>query len=244
MAMNVQDIRHGVLLLSFDDRNFNGWEAARPLFRQYGAHATFFVSGEIEATAVAAMKDLAGDGHSVGLHGLTHGNADQMCEQMSAEEYFASEIQPQLAACEVAGLTITAFAYPNCRRTEATDALFYAHGFRSVRGSLKLTPYDPQHLRAAEWQPLAEIPRTCFPVAELPQTRLINCLLLGEAYNTHIDDILNCVKRAAERNEVLVLTSHDIGPDAPAINMKTAWLEAILRTAAEAGVAVLGFDEI
>jgi len=42
----------GSLLLSFDDRNFVDWENAVPLFEKYGAHATFFISGSIDATAV------------------------------------------------------------------------------------------------------------------------------------------------------------------------------------------------
>ncbi|MBO6266827.1 MAG: hypothetical protein J6M06_01200, partial [Synergistaceae bacterium] len=50
--------------------------------------------------------------------------------------------------------------------------------------------------------------------------------------------------RCAERNEVFVLTSHGIAPDAKGINMKTEWLERILATAKESGVAVIGFDEL
>lgn len=238
------ELKKGALILSFDDRNFIGWEAARPIFRKYNAHATFFVSGEINEEAIATMKNLAQDGHSIGLHGLTHGDADTMCEQMSPEEYFASEIRPQLEGCEKAGIKVTSFAYPNCQRTDATDELFFSHGFRAVRGSLGFTHYDPQHLRAAEWKPLAEEPATTFPVAKLPNTRLLKCMLLGDAYNTHIDDFCNCLKRAAETNEVLVLTSHDIAPEPNPISMRTEWLEALLQTCSQYGVTALGFDEI
>lgn len=244
MNNNLSALRNGALILSFDDQNFKGWEEARPLFRQHKAHATFFISEVIDAVAIEAMKHLAEDGHSIGLHGLTHGNADQMFEQMSPEEYFDSEIRPQLDECTRAGITVTSFAYPNCRRTEATDALFFAHGFRAVRGAVGLTHYDPKHLHAAEWTPLAENPRALFPVADLPQTRLINCLLVGDAYNTHIDDIINCLRRAAEKNEVLVLTSHNIAAEPGDIGMRTEWLEAILQTCSTLGIAALGFDEI
>jgi len=37
-----------MLILSFDDRNFDDWIDAMPIFEKYGAHATFFVSGEID----------------------------------------------------------------------------------------------------------------------------------------------------------------------------------------------------
>lgn len=43
---------------------------------------------------------------------------------------------------------------------------------------------------------------------------------------------------------MLVLTSHGIAPGAKNINMKTEWLERILATAKECGVAVIGFDEL
>ena len=72
----------------------------------------------------------------------------------------------------------------------------------------------------------------------------MDCLIVGEAYNTHIDDLLACIRRAAARDEVLVVTSHDIAPEAKLIHMKTAWLEAILKTAHDNNVACLGFDEL
>ena len=68
------DERKGVLVLSFDDRNFNDWVKAMPLFEKYGAHATFFVCGPIDGEAVRVMKRLSEAGHSVGLHGLRGGD--------------------------------------------------------------------------------------------------------------------------------------------------------------------------
>ena len=234
----------GILLLSFDDRNFAGWESALPLFARTNAHATFFVCGQWDEEAVSAMRRLSAAGHSVGLHGLAHANADKMIAETSPEEYYRQEVLPQVEAARRAGIPFTSFAYPNCRRTEEADQLLFSHGFSFVRGGLGLTPFDPEGRRVAEWKPLVSIPRTAFPVAELPSHRLLNTLLVGEAYNTQIDDLLNCIRRIAERNEVLVITSHDIAPDAHFINMKLAWLEAMLTTAAELGVAVLGYDEL
>ena len=68
--------------------------------------------------------------------------------------------------------------------------------------------------------------------------------LAGEAYHTDIEDILKCIRRAAARKEAFVLTSHGISPGAKGISMKTEWLERILATAKECGVAALGFDEL
>lgn len=234
----------GILLLSFDDRNFAGWEAALPLFARTIAHATFFVSGPLDDEAVAAMRSLAAAGHSVGLHGFAHANADERIAESSPEEYYRSEILPQMLAACAAGLRVTSFAYPNCRRSGESDRLLFAHGFAYLRGGLGLTPYDPAGRLAASWKPLADQPAAAFPVAQLPSHRLLNTLIVGEAYNSHLDDLLNCIRRIAERNEVLVLTSHNIAPDASSIHLKTAWLEAILATAEKLGVAVLGYDEL
>ncbi len=74
------------------------------------------------------MKRLSEAGHSIGLHGLGHLNADEAVAQMGAERYFKEEIQPQFAACQVSYIPITSFAYPNCRSSEETDALFRKHG--------------------------------------------------------------------------------------------------------------------
>ena len=67
---------------------------------------------------------------------------------------------------------------------------------------------------------------------------------LESGFVDDIDEICACVRRAAERKEVLSITSHDIAPDAKQIHMKTAWLEKILATASECGLAVIGFDEL
>ena len=125
----------GVVLLSFDDRNFAGWKTALPIFDKYRAHATFFVSGPIDKSAIDTMQLLCAKGHSVGLHGLRHRNADKAVAVMGEEMYWRDEIEPQLNICRMLKIPVSSFAFPNCRRTDATDALFYSKGFRYVRGS-------------------------------------------------------------------------------------------------------------
>ena len=39
--------RQGAVCFTFDDYHGENWLSAAPLFRKYGAHATFFVVGEI-----------------------------------------------------------------------------------------------------------------------------------------------------------------------------------------------------
>lgn len=236
----------GALVMSFDDRNFAAWENAVPLFRKYDARATFFFCGALDDQAKKSLKWLSWhNGHSIGLHGLGHRNADSAVASMGAAEYWEKEIAPQLEACRAAGLNITSFAYPNCQFTVETDELFRTNGFSHVRGGLLgVTPYDPKGEKRAGLRPVHTVDEAFIPARELQTRFRLDTVLVGEAYNTDIEDILKCVRRCAERNEVFVLTSHGIAPDVKNINMKTEWLERILATAKECGVAVIGFDEL
>ena len=239
------DERKGVLVLSFDDRNFNDWVTALPLFEKYGAHATFFVCGPIDGEAVRVMKRLSEAGHSVGLHGLRHANADEAIAKKGADLYYKEEIEPQREACRVAYIPIKSFAYPNCRRSDETDALFKRRGFAHVRGGHKgVAPYDPKGEKQEGLKPIHTVDRAFLPSATAGAQFRLDTVIAGEAYHTDIEDILKCIRRCAERKEAFVLTSHGISPNAKGINMKTEWLERILATARECGVAVLGFDEL
>lgn len=235
----------GVLLVTFDDRNYGGWETARPVFAKYGAHATFFVSGGFTDSNVRTLRLLAADGHSIGLHGFRHINADEAIAKLGAERYYAEEITPQTELAERYGVKCTSFAYPNCRRSDESDALFRKKGFRRVRGGVKgATPYDPKGEKQAGRRPLAGNDAVFFPAADIPNRFRIDTILVGEAYHTDIDEICACLRRAAERNEVICITSHDIAPDAKHIHMKTEWLERILAEAKSLGLAMPGFDEL
>ena len=235
----------GVLLLTFDDRNFDDWEKALPLFAKYKAHATFFVCGEIDNRAVRTMKRLSEAGHSVGLHGLRHADAATLVDQLGGEAYWRQEVWPQLEKAGVSYLSTWNFAYPNCYRSEQSDALFKSKGVLHVRGGVKgATPYDPTGAKQKDRKPLVTNEAVYFPSKDLPNRHLINSILVGESYHTDIDEICACLRRVAERKEVICITSHGIRPDAKSINMKTAWLEKILSTAQELKLPVLGYDEL
>ncbi len=238
---------NGVLVLSFDDRNFADWEAALPIFDKYGAHATFFICGHFDTNAVRFAKLVRAHGHSVGLHGVYHASADKEIAKRGADAYYDYDIAPQKKACEAAGIPVHSFAYPNSRRTDEADALFFRKGFDRVRGSIKgLRPYDPKGIKMKEngLKPILEDDRAFFPVSDLPKHRLFGTIILGSAYHTDIDEFVACIRRIAKRNEVFIITSHDVSANPKPIGMKTEWLEKLLATAIECGVAVLGFDEL
>ena len=235
---------HGVVALSFDDRNVGDWTRAFPLLAKYDSRATFFLCGAIGTNEIAFMRRALAAGHEPGLHGLHHWNADVEIAKRGADAYWAAEMEPQLAACRAAGIGVRSFAYPNCRRDAASDAVFFRHGFTRVRGKIdgvtNPNPHDPKGERLADWKPVASFDPMFYPAIEYFRRRNIPNVIMGENYHTDIDDILKAMARAGERAEVLSIVSHGISPNAKGISMKTEWLERMLAAANAAGVLVRG----
>ncbi len=235
---------HGVIALSFDDKNLAAWEAAFPLFAKYGATATFCVSGVIGTNEVSFARKALLAGHELALHGRQHANADDALAKKGADRYWASEMEPQISACKAAGISVRSFAYPNCRHTQATDELFFCHGFTRVRGSIPgvtgPNPHDPKGLKLDQWKPVADFDPLFTPATAFLNERNISNVIMGESYHTDIEDVVRAMNRAGERAELLSIVSHGIAPDAKKINMKTEWLERMLSTADGAGVIVRG----
>ena len=236
--------RHGVLALSFDDRNLADWERALPLFAHFGATATFCISGEFDTNVIAFARKALSNGHEIALHGLRHCNADAAVAEKGATTYWSEKVVPQLDACRAAGIPVRSFAYPNCRHTSETDELFLRQGFTRLRGSLvdvpNPQPYDPQGLRFDRWRPLATCDGMFAPAATFLSRRTIPNVIMGDDYHTDIEDVLAAMERAGRRAELLSLVSHGISPDARGISMKTEWLERMLSSARRLGLVVRG----
>ena len=236
--------RHGYVALSFDDRNFGDWERAFPLFTKYGASATFFACGGIGTNEVAFARKALAAGHEFALHGAHHANADEALAKSGADGYWKSEMEPQIAACRAAGLSVYSFAYPNCRHNAETDALFFGHGFTRVRGSVigarSPNPYDPKGAKLDQGEPVETYDPVYAPATAFLTERNIANVIMGESYHTDIGDILRAMARCGERAELLSIVSHGIAPDAKGISMKTEWLERMLSSAKDLGVVVRG----
>lgn len=234
--------RRGVLLLTFDDRNYDRWVENLPLFAKYGAHASFFPNGALDDHALGQLAKLKAAGHTVGIHTLHHGDAKSAFQSGKGAEYYENSVKPQLDMYSKIGHTVRSMAYPNNRRCEESDRYLGAKaGIRRFRAG-HVVRYDP-----GKKYPKADLLHTdevFFPAAELADRAVLEGIGIGEAYRTDIDELVKCVRRAAERDEVLVTFSHDIRPDAGSINMKTPWLERLLATARELDMDVLGFDEL
>ena len=233
--------RHGVVVLSFDDRNFGTWRKAFPLFEKYGATATFLACGGIGRGEIDFARAAMAQGHDFGLHGAGHRNADSAIDEMGAEAYWKAEMEPQLAPLAAANIFPRSFGYPNNRRNAETDALFLSKGFARLRGRPDgVVSPNPFGRKTDRWRRVSETDAVFAPAADFLKTRLIGGVVIGKAYNTDMEDILAALRRCGERAEFLSLVSHAIAPAAGGINMPTEWLEQILSSAADAGVVVHG----
>ena len=227
--------KRGVLCLTFDDRNFQYWLAALPIFRKYGAKASFFIRGEINTEALEVIAALKADGHTVGLHTMNHADAPEYIEKNGAQAYLDKEVLPQYNACAAAGYKVKCFAYPNNRRNEETDRVLMPY-FTHFRAGLGV--------KRPEGVSLADFALFYKPVSELPGRTVMGGAGIGTYYNTVLEDNLAALRKAHDGEQVVVFFSHDISATPSKIGTSNAVLEAMLKTANELGMAIVGFDDL
>jgi len=114
------------IALSFDDTSIDAWAAVRPMFDQYGAKVTFFVSrfGFVHEAQRSELHALADDGHDIEAHSVLHLNAPEYVEDHGLQAYLDDEALPSIQVLQDEGYDISAYAYPFGARTgELDDAL-------------------------------------------------------------------------------------------------------------------------
>lgn len=113
----------GGLALSFDDAHIADWWGLRPLFQQYGARLTFFVTRYAgwDATMKAQLRDLYTDGHAIEAHSVNHLRAPEYVTEHGLEAYMTDEAQPSIDLLVADGYPVTDYAYPFGARTGELD---------------------------------------------------------------------------------------------------------------------------
>ena len=228
----------GALCLTFDDHYLDSWCRELPRFAKFGAHATFFTSGAISSTDVGKLRQLKAAGHSLGLHGQNHTPATDAVAQYGADGFLMREVDPQLAVCQVAGLDVRNWAYPNSKNSDATDAAL-ATRFRRLRCGGVFRD-------AIAGDPLSGHDLVFVPRAEAGDKLVLWSTPIPATLDGWQTDVRGAIQRAHDNDEVLVFHSHNIRND----NVKDVHdisgeqLEEILQMAADIGVSVIGFDEL
>jgi peptidoglycan/xylan/chitin deacetylase (PgdA/CDA1 family) len=117
------------LALSFDDSGVASWMQARPLFQQYGARVTFFVSryAAMSEDEHALIRELANDGHDIEAHSVRHLRAPSYVEDHGLGAYLAHEALPSIEVLRDDGYPVVAYAYPFGARTDELDHALRKH---------------------------------------------------------------------------------------------------------------------
>ncbi len=229
---------NGVLLLTFDDANYDNWLAATNLFARYGARATFCPYGSLTADKLAKMMLLKDRGHTIGCHTVDHVNTDGVTDPAA---WCAAQVAPQVAAYASVGHTVRTLAYPNNKHTDAIDDYIAAN--TTIRRFRAADLAGGTYLAAQSGGDLAHTDACFTPVAEIGSLRVVNAVGCASYYNTDLDNLLGGIRRAAANNEVLAVFSHDIQASPSNVGMPTSWLESILAEASSLGMRICGMDE-
>jgi peptidoglycan/xylan/chitin deacetylase (PgdA/CDA1 family) len=117
------------IALSFDDAGVYAWIAARPLFQQYGARATFFVAhyDTFNPDDYDGVRQLAADGHEIAAHSMRHLRAPEYVEEHGLAAYLADEALPSIELLRADGYSVVSYAYPFGARTAELDRALAAH---------------------------------------------------------------------------------------------------------------------
>jgi peptidoglycan-N-acetylglucosamine deacetylase len=190
-----ESLRTGGVCLTFDDAHIEDWHAALPLFREYNARVTFFISGfhTLNPRQIALLHRIQADGHEIGYHTVNHVNAIEYLQTHSVEEYVETEIEPDLEAMRNSGFSTTAMAYPFNARTDVSDNAMSKY-FSTLR-TRTMDFEDALH--------------------ELGETNLLRGLSMdlhfhGKQCPRIADDFIPAFEKASEEEKVLVTYAHGI----------------------------------
>ncbi|MCD2498538.1 polysaccharide deacetylase family protein [Microbacterium nymphoidis] len=226
----------GRLFLTFDDRHIDSWVAARPILDAAGARATFFVmeADELDDRERAGLGTLLHDGHAVGSHGMRHRNADTTIDEHGDDGYLALEIDPSIMALRELGATARCFAYPNSRRSDATDAVLLRR-FTYLRGGGPRTA-DLDEAR------IAVIPSG--PAPRVLPSRGVDTGRGAVAHLADADTLTALLRCVADHDASLVLYAHDIAARSDANHLHPARLAEIVAEARALGLAMHTLDDL
>lgn len=103
-----EDIPHSVYL-TFDDGPSAQTDAVLKVLKQYDVKATFFVVGSSDEAGLQRLRNIAADGHTLGIHSYSH---DYQGIYASVEDYLADFYQCYCQVREATGVSPQVFRFP------------------------------------------------------------------------------------------------------------------------------------
>lgn len=225
------------IAISFDDHFIKDWHALRPLFKKYGAKATFFVTckDSLSAEDTKLLKELEADGHEIGFHGTIHGRSTELIG-VSVKNYLDTEITPGLTGMRKAGFAPVSYAHPGGNHNPQVDSVLFANGFTILRDvaiahrvyrGIPLYSLSP---RVMNWI-----------FYGFDHTRAVDALLIDTDSGLSEEDMRDAVERASDTGTALMVFGHQplyAPPTNGAYGFDVGFLEKIL---AEASAKKLRF---
>jgi hypothetical protein len=116
------------LAFAFDDDDVSGWMSVRDILLAHRARVTFFVTRwqDLSAADRANLATLAGDGHDIEAHSVTHQDATAQVASLGLAGYISAEVVPSYQVLVDAGFHPTSYAYPFGDHDPAIDAAVLA----------------------------------------------------------------------------------------------------------------------
>ena len=153
--------------ISFDDANESDAQYALPALRERGLAAQFFLVadrlGAKGSLSVDQVRELAGSGMSIGMHGMTH----RPWRAMTAEVRDVELLQARHSLEEVAGVPVTEAACPLGRYDRRTLTALRKLGYQRVYTS------DRRPARRSSWLQ----PRFSLRSTDTPETLRADVLI-------------------------------------------------------------------
>lgn len=225
----------GGICFTFDDSYIDSWLKALPIFKKYNAHATFFFSGCITDSIIVAMRKLQAEGHSIGLHTVSHRPAREQIEELGIDNYYSQEIGEPLRICKSNGIKVESFAYPFNKNERTIDE-------RLEKQFLFIRIGQSKVLDKGYW--IADRDETYYKASGLTTPMFLCAHGIGEHYLSSMENLDAAICEAVKKRCVLVFYSHNICKNGKSVHMKTEWLEYLLQTAQRVNIPVIGFDEL
>jgi peptidoglycan/xylan/chitin deacetylase (PgdA/CDA1 family) len=233
------------IAISFDDHFIDEWFVLRPLFQQYGAKVTFFITcpDSLTEDEISKLKRLQEDGHEIGFHGTIHGRSTELIEAFGAKKYAEIELEPGLENMKRAGFTPTSYAHPGGNHNARVDSVLEAYGFvisRDVAIANRVYKGIPLYSLAPK------IMRSIYYDFN-EKDKQVDALLIDTDAGLTEEQMAEAIQQAKHTNKALMLFGHEplVGePRAGAYGFDVAFLNKILMEANQQGLRFYTMSEL
>ena len=185
--------------LTFDDAYVREWFKIMELLDSNNVKTTFFVTqiNQILQDDIKLLQKIKESGHEIGSHGWQHISSTEFLEQHTIKEYCEEEIVPSIETMESYNLTPISYSYPYGHNCDSLDQVLLEmfSGLRDVTDEQR----KPLEKRINN---IEEI------YYKFDKAKVISGLGIDKIFNISLEMLEEGIKRASEKNEVIVFYCH------------------------------------